>query len=116
MGGRFMEGRTKALLCTLAVVLVSGSDALAARRQVAAQPAGPRIAITQNHNVFLVNLNGGGRNTVTTRGTSPTAQNSIAYQYAWSPDGKYLLLVKMQSHLPTSLLLLDSGGKVLRTL
>ena len=75
-------------------------------------PAHIRIAFTQKNNVYLINADGSGRTAVTTRGKA----NMIDYFYDWSPDGKYLLLVRRQLGKGEDLLLMDQGGNLLRTL
>jgi hypothetical protein len=73
------------------------------------------VAFTRNHNVFLTRSSGGALRTVTTRGTAYTG---IVYPwYSWSPDGRYLLLIRMRTTTSTGdVLLLNQAGTVLRTL
>jgi len=76
-----------------------------------------RIAFTQNNNVFIQNLDGSARDVVTTRGTSPEAHDSLVYPfYQWSPDGRFLLLLRSRAYSALDILLLDTHGNVLRTL
>jgi Tol biopolymer transport system component len=77
-----------------------------------------QVAITENFNVSLINGLGGAKRIVTSKGTG---YNGVWYpHYAWSFDGKYLLLVRNSagaSHtLRSDLLLLDPTGAVLKTL
>lgn len=109
--------------CLPAAPLRSAAEAAGTMaRQTATSSAAPRlqtrIAFGQNNNVYLVNADGTGRITVTTRSTDPNKPNAnpISYPwYQWSPDGKYLLLVRV-SRTGSDLLLLDTNGNVLRTL
>jgi WD40-like Beta Propeller Repeat len=75
---------------------------------------GLRVVYTQRDNVFLLDTASGVITQLTTRG----GRGDIVYpRYAWSRDGRYLLLVR--GHLrtqATDLLLLDRNGTVLRTL
>lgn len=74
-----------------------------------------RFAFTQHFNISLMDVTGGGRQAVTTRGTNPSARNPISYPwYQWSPDGQYLLLLRKAS--AANLLLLNPKGVVVRTL
>ncbi len=71
------------------------------------------IAYSQNFNVYQMNALGGNRHALTARGTGYRGIYYPAYSY--SPDGKYLLLVR-SDHGAGSLLLLNPNGSVLRTL
>jgi Tol biopolymer transport system component len=78
-------------------------------------PSPSQVAFTRDANVFLLPANGGSTSVVTTRGSA--RYNGIHYPaYAWSPDGKYLLLVRDHGGQSFDLLLLDPTGTVLRTL
>lgn len=105
-----------AFLTGLALVwLPSAASGTGSLRAAGSQPT-PRIAFTRLNNVFLAGMDGNDRITVTTRGTDPQAANPVSYpSYSWSPDGKYLLLVRWSGQAQT-LLLLDARGTVLRTL
>lgn len=86
-----------------------------------AQSPAIRVVFTRSNNVAMMNLDGGNVSAVTTRGTAPNAATPITYRsYAWSPDGKYLLLVKdvggRSSPGTLTLFLLDRQGHVIRTL
>jgi pimeloyl-ACP methyl ester carboxylesterase len=84
------------------------------------------IAFTQNNNVYLMNADGTGRRVITTNGTAPTKPNAINYPwYQWSPDGKYLLLVRENGNKYGNvglyghyydLLLMNAAGHLIRTL
>jgi len=71
------------------------------------------IAYSQNFNVYQMNALGGNRHALTARGTGYRGIYYPAFSY--SPDGKYLLLVR-SDHGSGSLLLLNPNGAVLRTL
>src|SRR5690349_19176558 len=101
------------ILCTLALVV----GGLSTNVSVAA-PAPPTlpvlVAFTRAHNVYLMSGAGGRSAAITTRG----GVSGIQYPaYSWSPDGKYLLLLRWHSNSSKGdLLLLNQRGKVLRTL
>ncbi len=99
----------------LALTLVFGS----LPRQATASPSGAaapdlRVVYTQHENVFLLDTASGRTLQLTTRG----GQGDVDYPgYAWSPDGRYLLLVRdNRTTLAKDVLLLDRTGTVLRTL
>jgi hypothetical protein len=101
----------------LALALVFGSlprHATASPPGAAAPAVGLRIVYTQHGNVFLLDTASGRTRPLTTQG----GQGDFGYPtYAWSPDGRYLLLVRgHRTTLATDLLLLDRTGTVLRTL
>lgn len=102
------------VLFALLVLLAPGIRASAA----GLSQLSPRIVYTHRYNVFLMNLQGRAPSTVTTRGSEPTGRGGIIYPwYQWSPDGRYLLLLRMNTNaIKGELLLLDHGGKVLRDL
>lgn len=107
-----------AALTGLAVVwLPPVAGGIGSLRAAGSQPTA-RVAFTRLNNVFLAGLNGTARVAVTTRGTDAQAANPVSYPfYSWSPDGKYLLLVRWSGQKQTqTLLLLDARGTVLRTL
>ncbi len=78
-------------------------------------PARPlRIVFLRHDNVYLLDTATGTSRALTTRG----GHGDIYYPwYEWSPDGRYLLLVRgHQSSTVQDLLLLNADGAVLRTL
>lgn len=78
----------------------------------AIQSNGWRIAVTQHLNVYLIDSNGANKRTVTTRGGT----GGVSYPwYQWSPDFRYLLLVRSVGN-KWDLLLMNSAGKLVRTL
>jgi Tol biopolymer transport system component len=93
-------------------------------RRVSATPLGTPVAFTayaHGDNVYLMDAGGGAWTTVTTRAAG--SGGSIRYPYySWSPDGKYLLLVRetdgRDAHTPSTwdLLLMNRQGDLLRTL
>jgi hypothetical protein len=93
----------------LALALCAASPAVGA-----APAAGLRVVYTQHDNVFLLDTASGRTRSLTTQG----GHGDVVYPwYAWSPDGRYLLLVRGHRRTPaTDLLLLDRTGAVLRTL
>jgi hypothetical protein len=101
----------------LAVLLIATAGIAAA--VVPNQPvhAGAQlgVAVTRGFNVYLTTATGGATHAVTTRGTGYAG---YWYPwYSWSPDGKYLLLLRWHASGPTgTLFLADATGKVLRTL
>jgi len=101
----------------IAVVLLACGMLVAPARAQAVVP--PRsvvtgaIAYSQNFNVYQMNALGGNRHTLTSRGSGYRGIYYSAYSY--SPDGKYLLLVRSDRGAG-SLLLLNPNGSVLRTL
>lgn len=100
----------------LAVVLVACGVLVApARAQAVVPPPAVTgaIAYSQNFNVYQMNALGGNRHAITARGTGYRGIYYSAFSY--SPDGKYLLLVR-SDHGTGSLLLLNPNGSVLRTL
>jgi Tol biopolymer transport system component len=118
------EDEVKRLSCGVliflaaAVALPWSAHAAGTVNRAGLDPLQVRLAITENFNVSFVNGFGGAKRVVTSKGTG---YNGVWYpHYAWSFDGKYLLLIR---NSPTSnhgtrsdLLLLDSTGAVLRTL
>src|SRR5437763_17054565 len=100
--------RSAALPAMLTVLLT-----LSAGSTRAAVPVS-RVPVTSSFNVYLMDTNGGGRRAVTTLGTPYTSRHPISYPaYAWSPDGRYLLLIKQLGNTSRAqLLLLDPGGAV----
>src|SRR5438270_5712384 len=81
-----------------------------------AVPAPPSlIAFTRQNNVYLMTLAGKQLSTVTTRGTG---YQGVRYPwYAWSPDNKYLLLVRQQTQKSRAdLLLMNTSGRLVRVL
>jgi Tol biopolymer transport system component len=107
--------RRRALAAGALAFALAASTALPGH---AARRSAVGIAVTQQFNVFLMHGDGSGRQVVTTRGTG---YQGIYYPwYQWSPDGKYLLLVRANAALRTSdnqdLLLLNADGTVIRTL
>ncbi len=85
-----------------------------------ATPVSPvLVAFTQNSNVFLINLATRHRTVVTTKGRDNGSGASYPW-YAWSPDGKYLALLRRNNGpgatAPQNLLVLDRSGTVLHTL
>jgi Tol biopolymer transport system component len=76
------------------------------------------VAFTQRYNVYLMNADGADQRVVTTRGNG---YRGIYYPwYQWSPDGRYMLLIRANAALRTNdnqdLLLLKPDGTVARTL
>ena len=80
----------------------------------ATAPRSLRLVYTQHVNVYQLDTASGHSRPLTTRG----GHGDIYYPwYAWSPDGRYLLLVR--GHITTTaedLLLMDRDGTLLRTL
>jgi hypothetical protein len=78
-------------------------------------PTIPLVAFTRHNNVYVMSTAGTRVSAITTRGTG---YPGIAYPaYSWSPDGKYLLLVREYTKSgKADLLLLNNSGKVIRTL
>lgn len=106
------------LLATLAVLCFSAPSHAAPTMQRNAQSSVQQFAFSQNNNVYLMHATGGERQTVTTRGTVYRTVGGIVYPwYSWSPDGRYLLLVKWRTTGSTGILfLLNQQETVLRTL
>jgi len=77
-----------------------------------------RIAFTQHNNVFLMDGTGKLLDVITTRGTGPSGEKYVAYPwYQWSPDGKYLLVVRETGYpISWDLLLMNARGNLVRTL
>jgi hypothetical protein len=101
----------------LALALVCGGlprHATASPPGAAAPTVGLRVVYTQHDNVFLLDTASGRTRPLTTQG----GHGDVVYpRYDWSPDGRYLLLVRGHRSTPaTDLLLLDPTGTVLRTL
>lgn len=107
-----MDHRTRRRLSTLVALALTLTVAGASAR--AATAPGLRVVYTQHDNVYLLDTASGQTRQLTTRG----GHGDIIYPwYAWSPDGRYLLLVRGHQSTPaTDLLLLDRTGTVLRTL
>lgn len=106
------------LVSALTTLCVSATSHAAPIVQRNAQSSVEQVAFTQNNNVYLMRATGGGRQTVTTRGTGYQTVGGIVYPwYSWSPDGRYLLLVKWLTTENTgTLFLLNQQGTVLRTI
>ena len=101
----------------LVLALVVGGlprHATASSPGTAAPAVGLRVVYTQHDNVLLLDTASGRTRPLTTQG----GHGDLVYpRYAWSPDGRYLLLVRgHRTTQPTDLLLLDRSGTVLRTL
>ena len=102
-------------VCSLLVLLWGSAQPARAGMLPAATSSSGQVVFTRNANVFLMPANGGTTNVVTTRGS--TSYDGIHYPaYAWSPDGKYMLLVRDHGGQSFDILLLDQSGTVLRTL
>jgi len=106
------------LLATLAALCFSAPSHAAPTVQRKAQSSVEQFAFTQNNNVYLMHATGGGRQTVTTQGIGYQTVGGIVYPwYSWSPDGRYILLVKWRTTGNSGILfLLNQQGTVLRTL
>lgn len=78
----------------------------------------PRVAFTRGDNVYLANVDGSNPRQLTTDGS---VDIGITYpSYSWSPDGRFLLLVRstrpLGGNTSDAILLVSSAGVVLRTL
>ena len=102
------------LALALGAASLAASIAPAGPSRGVAPPAGLRVVYTQRDNIFLLDTASGRTRALTTRG----GHGDLVYPwYAWSPDGRYLLLVRGHRQTPaTDLLLLDANGTLLRTL
>jgi hypothetical protein len=98
----------------------STARAALAWQAAAAGASSALIAYKQAFNVHLMDGAGHRLGVVTTRGTADytTGPSAVTYPwFAWSPDGRYLLLVRENGDGPSwDMLLLDPQGNVLRTL
>ncbi len=99
-------------LCLLAFT-VAGCTATLVSAQADPAGASPEVAVTRGFNVYFLPAKGGHLQAVTTRGNGYAGVYYPWYQ--WSPDGRYLLLVRATGSSWT-ILLLNSRGSVLRTL
>lgn len=107
--------RARCAACVLLALLAGALPRHAAASPPGAAPtAGLRVVYTQHDNVFLLDTASGRTRRLTMQG----GHGDIVYpRYDWSPDGRYLLLVRgHQTTVTSDLLLLDRGGTVLRTL
>lgn len=77
-----------------------------------------RIAYSKASNVYIMDGASKPLYTVTTRCAGYAGSHYVAYPwYAWSPDGKYLLVVRETGYpISWDLLLMDARGNLLRTL
>jgi hypothetical protein len=107
-----------ALMVALGLVAGSVPVSFAASPSSTMPPAAQQLVYRQGWNVYLMDMQTGARRAITTDGRGYTG---IFYPwYQWSPDGKYLLLVRANGALQTAanvdLLLMQAGGAALRTL
>lgn len=77
--------------------------------------AAVRVAFTgKDGNVYMMDANGNTRTQLTTLASNGSG---VSYPwYAWSPDHKYLLLVRRQANGGSNMLLLNRNGQLLSTL
>ena len=106
------------LVAALGLVAASAPASLAAPSRSTMPTATRQLVYRQGWNVYLMDTQTGVKRAITTDGSG---YNGIYYPwYQWSPDGKYLLLVRTNGARQTAtnvdLLLMQSGGSTLRTL
>jgi hypothetical protein len=107
-----------ALMVVLGLVAGSAPASLAAPSRSTMPPAAQPLVYRQGWNVYLMDMRSGVKRAITTEGSG---YNGIYYPwYQWSPDGKYLLLVRINGARQTAtnvdLLLMQSGSSTLHTL
>jgi len=99
-------------LTLAALVVTAGIAAAAGLRQGSRDAAAARVAFTQGSSLWMANADGSGRLMIA-RG-NPSSPISW---YEWSPDGRYLLVVRSHPNTSSSdLLLYDAYGTRLRAL
>lgn len=104
--------------CAGSAVIVAALLASSMAPARAATISHTAVIFSRHFNVFVTNTAGKSVTAITSRGTG---YQGIYYPwYQWSPDGRYILLVRSEpatgNRRQEDLLLLDARGKILRTL